>query len=97
MPTGPSCSGQNMWLIRKPPGSAHLEGGNQSPGHELVWPNADPSSVQRWLLKIDVLTKTIAKPGEPAVPLKSIELELPIVWNPQNNEFFIEVDSETSV
>ena len=88
-PTGPSCTGENTWLVRKASGSPHLQAGNQSPGHEMEWPNADHSYLHRWLLKIDVATQTVPKPGEQAVPLRPVELELHLVWNPEKNEFFL--------
>jgi hypothetical protein len=88
-PTTASCTSENMWLIRKPDTGPHLQAGNSS-GNEMEWPNADKSPIQRWLLKIDVSTQTVPQPGEKAVPLHPIELDLHLVWNPEKEEFFID-------
>jgi predicted nucleotide-binding protein len=88
-PTQPACRGDNTWLVRKVFDRPHLQAGNSS-GYEMEWPNADNSPLQCWLLKIDVSTKTIARPGENPVQLQPIELDLPLVWIPEENEFFIE-------
>ena len=62
----------------------------------MQWPNADHSPIQRWLLRIDVSTQKLPKPGEQAVPLRPVELDLHLVWNPDQNEFFIDATSEAS-
>jgi predicted nucleotide-binding protein len=89
-PTGPSCTSENTWLVRKVSTNPHLQAGNRSPGNEMQWPNADGSLIQRWLLRIDVSTQTLPKPGEQAVPLSPVQLDLHLVWNPEKNEFFID-------
>ena len=62
----------------------------------MEWPNADSSYIQRWLLKIDVSTQTIPPPGERPIPLRPVELELRLVWNPEKNEFFIDEGTKAS-
>jgi predicted nucleotide-binding protein len=85
-----SFPGKGISLIRKVESVEHLFLGNDN-GHQLIWPPLDDSVVHRWLLSIDVVTKTAPKNNlAVAQGLAPIKIKVVAVWNKEVNEFFIE-------
>jgi len=69
-PIPASCTGQNMWLLRKIKSGAGLLVGNDT-GHPLPWPENDKSVTQTWLLDAEVTAQAAPKHNTNPTPLGS--------------------------
>jgi len=87
-PIPASCTGQNMWLLRKIKSGAELLVGNDN-GHPLPWPENDKSVIQTWLLATEVTAQTVSKPNTNPTPLAAVNLKLIVRWKTTDNDLEI--------
>lgn len=93
-PIGASHSGKSLWLVRKDRGEQLLVGDDTE--HPLRWPDADPSTIQRWRLTVAIDGQTVpAKSSDAIVVLKQVKMTLILTWDKDKNEFGIAEESAT--
>lgn len=95
-PIDASYPGKGIWLVRKQVSDGNLAIGNES-GHPLEWPPNDGSPIHKWLLSLKVTAQTVATRDRPnPIPLAPITAKLVVLWNREENEFFIEQPGQAS-
>lgn len=84
------CSGKPTVLVRKTSSVPDLMVGNDDQ-NPLKWPENDNSKIHKWLLNLTVDALTVEIPNRtPATPLAPINVTFVLVWDTEQNEFFIE-------
>lgn len=86
----PCFSSNPTLFVRKDLNTTNLLASNDG-SHPMIFPENDPSVVQKWRLSLGFIAHTAPLGATPTMPLRAIRHDVIVTWDRPANEFYVEL------